>query len=198
MAERIDDRIEIAAGQQDGPVSVSVTRRIKPGCERAFEELVKGIHEAIKGFDGYLGSDILKPAAPGHAEYRIIFRFATARHLSAWERSPERREWLDRMNGMIVGQPVYQTLTGLEAWFTLPGCGPLVAPPRYKMTVVTWIAVFPLLTGFNYALQPVFAGVPLWLRVLISVTIVVPAMTYLVMPRMTRLFRSWLYPDGTG
>lgn len=189
------DRIEIDAGEHDVPVSVAVTRRIKPGCERAFEELVKGIHQAIKGFDGYLGSHILKPESPGNPEYRIIFRFATARHLHAWERSSERREWLDRMSGMIEGQPVYQTLTGWETWFTLPGRGSLVPPPRYKMTVVTWLAVFPLLTGFNYLLHPVFAEMPLWLRVLVGTAVVVPAMTYVVMPRMTRLFRFWLYPE---
>ena len=72
--------------------------------------------------------------------------------------------------------------------------GSLLAPPRYKMLIVTWLAVFPLLTAFNYALQPVFQGMPIWLRVLIGTTLVVPLMTYVVMPRMTRLFKAWLYP----
>ena len=188
--------IEIDAAQTEGPVSVAVTRRIKPGCERAYEELVKGIHEAIKGFEGYLGSHILRPSPADHPEYRIIFRFDTAKHLRAWEESPERREWLDRMSGMIVGTPVYQALSGLETWFTLPGGGPIIPPPRYKMTLVTWIAVFPLLTAFNYAFQPLFLGMPIWLRVLVGTALVVPLMTYVVMPRMTRLFKAWLYPAG--
>jgi antibiotic biosynthesis monooxygenase (ABM) superfamily enzyme len=112
--------IEINADQTEGSVSVAVTRRIKPGCERAYEELVKGIHEAIKGFDGYLGSHILHPPSADHSEYQIIFRFDSAEHLHAWETSPERREWLDRMSGLIVGTPTYHVLSGLETWFTLP------------------------------------------------------------------------------
>ena len=57
----MSDAIQVGENAADGPLSVVVTRRIKPGCERAYEELVKGIHEAIGGFDGYLGSHILSP-----------------------------------------------------------------------------------------------------------------------------------------
>ena len=193
----MSDAIQVGDDAADGPVSVVVTRRIKPGCERAYEELVKGIHEAIKGFDGYLGSHILRPSSPDHPEYRIIFRFDTTKHLRTWEVSAERREWLERMSGLLVGTPVYQALSGLETWFTLPGGGPIVPPPRYKMMLVTWLAVFPLLTAFNYAFQPVFQGMPIWLRVLVGTALVIPLMTYVVMPRMTRLFKAWLYPATT-
>ena len=65
------------------------------------------------------------------------------------------------------------------------------------MVIVTWLAVFPLLTAFNYTLQPLSLGMPIWLRVLIGTTLVVPLMTYVVMPRMTRLFKAWLYPVAT-
>ncbi len=190
----MSDAIQVGDNAADGPVSVVVTRRIKPGCETAYEELVKGIHEAVKGFDGYLGSHILRPSSPDHPEYRTIFRFDSAAHLRAWEVSAERREWLDRMSGLIVGAPHYQALSGLETWFTLPGGGPMIPPPRYKMMVVTWLAVFPLFTGFNYAFQPWVQNMPIWLRVLLGTALMMPLMTYVVMPRMTRLFRAWLYP----
>lgn len=191
--------VEVLGDAPGGPVSVVVTRRIKPGCEKAYEELVTGIHESIKAFDGYLGSHILVPPAADTGttrEYRIIFRFDTPAHLKAWEGSAERREWLDRMAGMIEGAPHYHVITGLETWFTLPGAGAIVPPPRYKMVAITLLAVFPLLTGFNYASQPLLSSLPIWLRVLIGSVIVVPVMTYVVMPRMTRLFQAWLYPGG--
>jgi hypothetical protein len=83
--------------------------------------------------------------------YLTIFRFDTATHLHAWEVSAERREWLNRISGLIVGTPVYQALSGLETCSrSREGGGPIVAPPRYKMLLVTWVAVFPLLTAFNY------------------------------------------------
>ena len=58
-------------------------------------------------------------------------------------------------------------------------------------------AVFPLLTAFNYAFQPLFLAMPIWLRVLVGTTLVIPLMTYVVMPRMTRLYKAWLYPAAT-
>jgi hypothetical protein len=39
-----------------------------------------------------------------------------------------------------------QVLTGLESWFTLPTQPGLPPPPRYKMALVTWVTIFPLIT----------------------------------------------------
>jgi antibiotic biosynthesis monooxygenase (ABM) superfamily enzyme len=100
------------------------------------------------------------------------------------------------MSGLVAGKPVYHALTGLETWFTLPSSGPIVPPPRYKMAIVTWLAVFPLATGVFYAAAPVFTRLPPIGRSLAMSVILVPVMTYIVMPRMTRLFRNWLYPDA--
>jgi uncharacterized protein len=39
----------------DGPVTTTVTRRIKPGHEAAYEALLSGISGAARTFPGYLG-----------------------------------------------------------------------------------------------------------------------------------------------
>jgi antibiotic biosynthesis monooxygenase (ABM) superfamily enzyme len=36
-------------------------------------------------------------------------------------------------------------VTGLETWFTLPGAPGAVPPPPYKMALLTWITIFPLM-----------------------------------------------------
>jgi antibiotic biosynthesis monooxygenase (ABM) superfamily enzyme len=43
-------------------------------------------------------------------------------------------------------------------------------------------------------LVPRTAGWPLLLRPLVLAGILVPVMTWIVMPRLTRLLRRWLYP----
>jgi len=40
---------------------------------------------------------------------------------------------------------------------------------------------------------PVAGSVPTVVRTLVSTLVLVPLMTYVVMPRMTRLFQRWLY-----
>jgi antibiotic biosynthesis monooxygenase (ABM) superfamily enzyme len=45
------------------------------------------------------------------------------------------------------------------------------------------------------ALGPLLDGLALVARLAITTAVTVPIMTWLVMPRITRLLRRWLYPD---
>jgi uncharacterized protein len=70
---------------------------------------------------------------------------------------------------------------------TAPG-----GPPRYKLAFLTWAGAYALITLILGLLGPTMASWPLPLRTLVvSVTMVV-ALTWLVMPRLTRLCRPWL------
>src|SRR5215475_8300754 len=46
-----------------GPVTATVTRRVKQGHEAAYEEFLAGINGAAKAFPGYLGEEVFRPAA---------------------------------------------------------------------------------------------------------------------------------------
>lgn len=85
-------------------------------------------------------------------------------------------------------------LTGLETWFTLPSKAGEPAPPRYKMATVTWLAVFPTVLIIFTLFGPLLNLLPTVLRTLVFTLTMVTLMTYVIMPRMTRLFSFWLYP----
>ena len=181
--------------------AASVTHTIKPGCEKAYEALMVGINEAARRFPGYQRREVIKTPGADTLRYPVILHFDTEANLRRWADSPERQEWLNRMSGMMVESTPLQVLTGLETWFTLAEAGPMVPPPRYKMMIVTWLAIFPLITAINAIAAPLLDPLPVVVRALLMTSIAVPTMTYLVMPRMTRLFRRWLYPpaaDGTA
>jgi len=73
---------------------------------------------------------------------------------------------------------------------------PPVGPPRYKLALLTWAGAYMLITLILALLGPTMASWPLVLRTLVvSVTMVV-ALTWLVMPRLTRLCRAWLRPSA--
>ncbi len=186
---------ELNKSTQDSAVTVVISRRVKPGCEADFETFLTGVTGDCAQFPGYLGSSILRPASVDDPEYRVIFKFDQLHNLRCWERSEERQRWFAQAEALTVCPPTIQTLTGLETWFTLPGKAAIVPLPRYKMALVTWLAVFPLITFISTVLQHPLGAWPIVLRVLVITAIAVPTMTYLVMPQMTQLFAGWLYPS---
>ena len=180
--------------REDPPVTGVASRRIEPGREEEFEAWISGILGTVKGFPGYLGSDVLRPSgSETDDEYSILYRFDHASNLKRWEESDERRRWLDKA-GPLVREQTVRRLTGLETWFTLPSREGQPAPPRYKMAIVTWLAVFPTVLIIFTLFGPLLNLLPTVLRTLLFTLTMVTLMTYLIMPRMTRIFSFWLYP----
>jgi hypothetical protein len=84
----------------------------------------------------------------------------------------------------------------LETWFTLPTQPGLSPPPRYKMVILSGLAIFILLNLATMFVVPLLDPLPPLLRTLIVVLLIVSMMTYVVMPRLTKLFAGWLYPKS--
>lgn len=178
------------------PVTVSVRRKVRPGCEKEFEEFLTGIINASMTFEGHLGTNVLRPANQKNPEYLIVFKFNSRSNLKRWEQSECRRQWFARGESLTLGSPIIEVITGLETWFTLSSSKPMIPPPRYKMAVITWLAIFPLVNLINVILFPILNYLSSVPKTFILTIILVPLMTYFIMPRMTRLFVWWLYPNN--
>jgi antibiotic biosynthesis monooxygenase (ABM) superfamily enzyme len=178
----------------DGPVTTTVTRRVKPGHEPFYEQFLEGIIVAATRFPGHLGVEVFRPPSASAGEYRVVYRFDSGEHLRAWLDSDDHAAWLQRAEPHVIGPMRTQFVTGLETWFTLPGRPGTPPPPPYKMALLTWITIFPLITLVVIALEPLLEGLALVPRLAITTAVTVPIMTWLAMPRVTRLLRGWLYP----
>jgi uncharacterized protein len=182
------------AARADTPTTTSVRRRVKPGHEGAYEEILKGIIAAARRSPGFLGVEVFRPDSPG-GEYQIVYRFDAAENLQRWLASEERDEWLMRASPHVAGPTRTQFLTGLESWFTLPSGPQAAPPPPHKMALLTWLTIFPLITGVIVALNPLLHDVALVPRLAITTAVTVSLMSWVVMPRVTRALRPWLYPS---
>jgi antibiotic biosynthesis monooxygenase (ABM) superfamily enzyme len=178
----------------DDAVTVLYSRRVKPGREADFEAWARGIVAAARQFPGHLGASVLD--APGSREYHILFTFADRRSLRAWLDSDERRRWLVRVGELLEADRGLQQLTGLETWFKLPGSNvpTMTPPPRWKMWLVSLVAVYPLVLAFQVLVVPRMARLPLPLRALVFPLVLLTLMTFVVMPMVTRALRRWLGP----
>lgn len=180
------------------PITILVSRCPRKGKEQEFEKALSDtIHVGLQ-FPGHLGVTILKPQLNEPNVYRILVKFDSATHYQQWHRSPEATHWFNVLASLEAQPPNFEIMTGMEAWFTVSSAArPIVPPPRYKMALLTWLAIFPLIIGINLLFGAWLTPLPMVLRSLVLSITLVWLMTYVVMPRMTRLFTRWLYPSIT-
>ena len=183
--------------QDEGPVTLTITRRAKAGKTEEFERWLDGIiHEAMK-FDGHMGVNVIRPSNMSNPEYLIILRFDNFENLEKWEKSEIRKIWIEKGEDLIEGKTKMEKQIGLEFWFTpSSSIGSTVLeqqpPPRYKMAIVVIGIIFVLVSTLLPQVEQATAGIPVLLSTLVGVTIMVLLMTYVIMPSVTRLLRPWL------
>ncbi|GBO86508.1 MULTISPECIES: antibiotic biosynthesis monooxygenase [Marinobacter] len=189
-----------AIGEQDStaPLTVVVSRRVRKGQQEAFEALSSQMTERASRFPGYLGTAMFRPASPDDPEYRIVFKFRDRETLTTWEESEERAELLEQIESLLVQPSEREVTSGIVTWFTLPGQNPVQPPPKWKMTIVSWLALYPAVTLVFVIFGDLLAQVPLLLRTMIVTIVVMGLMSYVLMPRMTKWFAFWLFPRQKG
>jgi uncharacterized protein len=181
------------------PATILVTASPTPGLEHQWEQALGELVRASLSFPGHLGTTVLKPKAQGPGQYRIITKFDSAEHMVQWRDSTERQRHIERIAQFEAKPADIHYVTGLETWFELPhhAEAALPPPPKYKMAVIIWIAVYVTVLPLIALLKPLVRPLPSLLGSAILALISVAMMTWLVMPALTAIFRGWLYP-GTG
>lgn len=180
---------------QAAPITVSITRTVLPEHHRRFNAWVQAGQELAREWSGYLGSGWIR-TAPDSNEWHVLYRFADAKSLRAWDESEERRWWMESAAELVETTRV-EHRTGIEGWFephgeqtfTIPET---VVPPRWKQAVSIFLPFFPLSLLANLLLMPLLKDWPLVLAVLLNICILTPLMTYIFLPATTRLLRPWL------
>ena len=177
------------------PITIAVTRRVDPDRAAEVAAWARAGQDLLSARPGYLGSGWIRPD-PASPEWHMLFRFADAESLAAWEASPERAWWVGSAQG-LVEDARQERRTGIEGWFDEPASVEVLpiappAPPRWKQMVAIFIAFYPLSLAMNALAGWLIPGWPLWLRVRASVVAVTPIMTYAALPLVTRALRPWL------
>lgn len=177
--------------QPNQAVTAVFTWQVRPGREAQFEEWTHGVTRAASRFPGSEGVVWVRPES-GHL-FHAIARFCDTERLSAWLDSPERAAWHRRISGIATEvSSERQATTGMETWFSLPGTT-VQSPPRWKMALTTLLAAYPLVLLLQWLVVPATASWPLPLRAALFPAVLLPSLTYLIMPWLSRLLRLWLY-----
>jgi antibiotic biosynthesis monooxygenase (ABM) superfamily enzyme len=62
------------------------------------------------------------------------------------------------------------------------------------MALVMIVVVYGLVLSLGTLVAQVMSGAPMPLRLLVTITLEVFLMTYVLMPRLTRVLARWIYP----
>lgn len=172
-----------------GPVKVVIERLAQPGAEDRFRSWAEQFVGEASRAPGHEGGSVL--VAPGGAHV-ILLRFASATALDSWQGSPRYQTLMREAEAVSTADEPSQVQSGLETWFTLPDRPAPVRPPaRWKMALVTWVALLPMVIALAYILAPL--RLPFLANAAVSTAIPVVMLTWVIMPRTTRALYGWLY-----
>jgi antibiotic biosynthesis monooxygenase (ABM) superfamily enzyme len=181
-------------------VTVSVTRRVEPTrIPEATRWAQRGM-DLASDFPGFLGSGWVRATADS-LSWHMLYRFANSDLLDAWEGSEERAHWLIDGHDLILDACV-EKRTGIEGWFDAPlsddddiDAAPSFQVPRWKQAVSIGLGFLPSNLAFTLLatwLIPGWHDVDTLPKILVTTCVMAPAMTFLVMPQITRMLRPWL------
>jgi antibiotic biosynthesis monooxygenase (ABM) superfamily enzyme len=175
-------------------VTVVVTRRVKSGYESQYENWLKRLLEEAKSMKGYIGAVVQKPA-PGTAEYTSVFRFDNVENLRKFEESEIRTRYLREVVDYVEADAIWKKFSGLEFWFSPPSGTLVPQPSRFRMALVMIVVVYGLVISIGQLVAMLVGDViPSYVRLFITISIEIFLMTFILMPRLTKLLAKWIYP----
>lgn len=184
----------MAVAAATDPLTVQISRTVRPGRETEFERKVRAFVPRALEFPGHLGVQVVKPAPGAGREYLVIIRFASR---EMWDRflvSEAYTRFREEIDPLLEKPPEVQEMCGLESWVTPPG-EPVRPLPRWKMALVTLLGVYPTSLVLGMTVGPRVRDVPVPVAALLMSASMVVALTWLVMPLLTRLLQRWLHPQ---
>ena len=177
----------------DEPIHIAITLRVRKTHVAEFERALADFASRSLAEPGARGMQCLYPP-PGSAstEYGIMRSFAGAADRDAFYRTALFKDWIARIEPMIEGESTRRQLYGLEAWFR-DRKEPM--PPRWKMALLTWIAVWLASMLMRAVLAPVLGpNIPQVFEAGFVAAGVVVILTWVAMPFLVKIAHPWLHP----
>lgn len=184
------------SGIRNDSVTVVVTRRVKSGYESQYENWLKRLLEEVKSMNGYLGATVQKPAL-GTTEYTSVFRFDNVENLRNFEESEIRARYLREVVDYVEADAIWKKFSGVEFWFSPPKGTIVPQPSRFRMALVMIVVVYGLVISIGQLVATLVGDIiPSFVRLFITISIEIFLMTFVLMPRLTRLLAKWIYPSS--
>lgn len=180
-------------GRAQGTASTVLAYHIREGSEAAFHAWRTRILEASRQAPGFLGAEAFDTLDNSqHPEFVVVLRFDTRAHLDYWLTSDTRARFMEEVRPLIHEYRIRRHGTGFEGWFDISA--QQQPPASWRQGLIVLTALFPVIMSLRTLLQPLFHIFPTPVAFLILLTVDMTILTYLIMPRFSRLMAFWLKP----
>ncbi len=175
----------------DGNLAVVERYLVRPGQAERFEAHLARLEQLATPAAGWVALDIVAPLDEACPEYLVVHRVSPTAWRAAARAEPWRR-W--RREAGALAEAVRAEAGarhGMAAWLApRPSAGPV----RWRMTVLSTLVIWPLVLLLERVLDPVVGDLPPWAAGLVVTAALSALLTYVVLPRATRLLAGWLHP----
>lgn len=187
--------LRVFDGVSRNPVTVTVAYHVVPGREADFHSWGWAALRTTAQQPGFLGGGVL---VDGEAEWHVVYRFDSEESARTWENSLACAQWAARAEG-LARETARRSVVGSKAWFDAqtarePAPAAPRPPPKWKLWLVNMSAVFPPVLLFNLAVLPYLNDLNPLFRTLLLCLSVTAIVTWILMPRLQRFLKKWLYP----
>lgn len=184
-----DARVQrLAMGSGDDPVTAVASFRVRSGHKELFEQDYNEAIDSIESFDGFLRAQLFPPVEGVQDETVIVFSFQSREQLDVWLESEAREMVLARLDHHIEGERQVNVVGGFGGWFSLGES----RVKTWKQAGVVLLALYPTVLALNEILGWLIPDVPYLLAILIGNIISVAILSWILMPRLTKLLDRWL------
>lgn len=95
----------------DTTATVIIGQKVRPGCERDFEEWQLNVNSRAAVYPGFLGAEVNPPTAV-QPDWVVVYRFDSIAHVQAWINSATRQELLADGARYLDGPGTQQVISG--------------------------------------------------------------------------------------
>lgn len=184
-----DARVQrVAMGAGDDPVTAVASFRVRAGHEEQFERDYDEVINSIESFDGFLRAQLFPPVEGVQDDTVIVFSFQSREQLDVWLASEVRANVLARLDHHVDGERQVNVVGGFGGWFSLGEA----SVKTWKQASVVLLALYPTVLALNEILGWLIPDVPYLLAILIGNILSVALLSWVLMPRLTRLLDGWL------
>ena len=166
------------------------SRVVAAGREDAFRAWAERVSTAAQAQPRFAGA--LRVVQTGGI-FHLAHRFDDARSLQAWEASAACRHLHEEAHAFST--PRREVVEGDAPWVQLPS---EADAPKWKRFLMTWAAALPVALAMSALFSVLGDPLPALIQAAITSLVLVAAMTFIIIPRLSRWLQPWVMKDGDG